>query len=70
MKKRLFAMLMALVMTVGVLPFSAMAAHTAPKKCQHLDTRVEIPVMYGVIGGASVVFVLGYILLCRFQKKK
>lgn len=35
-----------------------------------LDTRVEIPVMYGVIGGASALFVLGYILLCRFEKKK
>lgn len=35
-----------------------------------LDTRVEIPVMYGVLLGTSALFVLGYILLSRFQKKK
>ncbi len=35
-----------------------------------MDTRVEIPTMYAVLLGATVALILGYILLCRFQKKK
>ena len=35
-----------------------------------LDTRVEVPTMYAVLGGVTVLLVIAYILLCRFQKKK
>jgi multidrug/hemolysin transport system permease protein len=34
------------------------------------DTRVEISAMYAVLVGVTALLVLGYILLCRFQKKK
>lgn len=35
-----------------------------------LDGRVEISTMYAVLLGVTAVLVLGYVLLCRFQKKK
>ena len=35
-----------------------------------LDTRVEISTMYAVLLGVTAALVVGYILLCRFQKKK
>ncbi len=35
-----------------------------------MDTRVEISTMYAVLAGVTALLVLGYILLCRFQKKK
>ena len=34
------------------------------------DTRVEVSAMYAVLVGVTALLVLGYILLCRFQKKK
>ena len=34
------------------------------------DTRVEVSTMYAVLVGVTALLVLGYILLCRFQKKK
>ena len=34
------------------------------------DTRVEVSAMYAVLLGVTALLVLGYILLCRFQKKK
>ena len=34
------------------------------------DTRVEISTMYAVLLGVTAALVVGYILLCRFQKKK
>lgn len=34
------------------------------------DTRVEVFAMYAVLVGVTALLVLGYILLCRFQKKK
>lgn len=34
------------------------------------DTRVEVSAMYAVLMGVTALLVLGYILLCRFQKKK
>lgn len=33
-------------------------------------TRVEVSAMYAVLVGVTALLVLGYILLCRFQKKK
>ena len=35
-----------------------------------LDSRVEISTMYAVLGGVTVLLVIAYILLCRFQKNK
>lgn len=35
-----------------------------------LDTRVEISTMYAVLLGVTGALVVGYILLCRFQRKK
>ena len=34
------------------------------------DTRVEVSAMYAVLVGVTALLVVGYILLCRFQKKK
>ena len=34
------------------------------------DTRVEVSAMYAVLVGVTALLVLGYILLCRFQKNK
>jgi multidrug/hemolysin transport system permease protein len=34
------------------------------------ETRVEISTMYAVLSGVTAALVVGYILLCRFQKKK
>lgn len=34
------------------------------------DTRVEVSAMYAVLMGVTALLVLGYILLCRFQKNK
>ena len=34
------------------------------------ETRVEISTMYAVLLGVTAALVVGYILLCRFQKKK
>ena len=34
------------------------------------DTRVEVSAMYAVLLGVTALLVLGYILMCRFQKKK
>ena len=34
------------------------------------DTRVEVSAMYAVLVGVTALLVVGYILLCRFQKNK
>lgn len=34
------------------------------------DTRAEVSAMYAVLVGVTALLVLGYILLCRFQKNK
>lgn len=35
-----------------------------------LDTRVEVSAMYAVLLGVTALLIAGYIVLCRFQKKK